>query len=76
MSEVMEVTASLKNVWFAPVSGGKSIAYGYIYGDTKGRFLDGTHIRTSIVEKIEGDVITTRNSVYRIESFYHEAADL
>ncbi|MDQ2066723.1 hypothetical protein Q9295_10070 [Xinfangfangia sp. CPCC 101601] len=43
------------------------IAVGYIHGDTKGRFIDGTLISTSRILKQEGDIIHTRNSVYRVE---------
>jgi hypothetical protein len=45
------------------------IATGRIYDDAKGRFADGTPIRTSkIVEGPDADgVIVTRNSRYRLE---------
>lgn len=39
---------------------------GYIFGDRKGRFDDGTFIRTSHVQRVEGQIVHTRNSVYRL----------
>lgn len=39
---------------------------GEIYGDTKGRFKDGELIRTSTVERFDGDLVFTRNSVYKL----------
>lgn len=39
---------------------------GHVYGDTKGRFMDGTYIYTSTVLQWEGGVITTRNSTYKL----------
>lgn len=42
---------------------------GYVYGDTKGRFFDGQSITTSTIMSEEGDVFTTRFSVYRVESW-------
>ena len=43
--------------------------YGSLYYDAKNRFEDGTSIRTSKVlygDLIEGGVITTKNSTYRL----------
>jgi len=46
------------------------VVWGYIYGDTKGRFPDGTHIHTSSIKPtgklVEGFVVTTRNSSYKL----------
>ncbi len=61
----VEVTGELHN-WHASTVGGYTIYHGNIWGDTRGRFPDGTHVRTSPVEKVEGDLVTTRNSVYRL----------
>ena len=42
-------------------------AWGYIYGDRKGRFGAGEMVRTSyFTEPAVDDVYTTRNSTYRI----------
>ena len=42
------------------------IYWGFIYGDTKGRFRDGAYIHTSLVEKREEQTIYTLNSVYEL----------
>ncbi len=39
---------------------------GDIYGDRKGRFADGTNVTTSRVVEVDGDIVVTRNSVYRV----------
>lgn len=49
------------------------IIVGKIYGDKKGRFLDGTVIHTSRIQDIEVDkdgqkFVKTLNSVYLLES--------
>ena len=45
------------------------VLYGEIYNDAKGRFADGTHIRTSRVEYIDfvDGVAKTKNSTYNIK---------
>jgi hypothetical protein len=52
--------------------------YGNVFYDRKGRFEDGTFIKTSTIigdteDRIEGDIIKTRNSTYtlgrELESF-------
>lgn len=37
--------------------------------DSKGRFRSGTHIRTSFILKIEDNLVITRNSVYKVNSW-------
>lgn len=39
---------------------------GHIYGDKKGRFMDGTYIYTSTVLARTDNIITTRNSTYQL----------
>lgn len=39
---------------------------GNIYGDRKGRFTDGTYVHTSPAVSVEGDILTTRNTVYKL----------
>lgn len=56
-----DITGTLQN-W---AKSGK-VFYGEIYGDTKGRFPDGTPIRTSRVEDIDGDTVYTLNSIYKL----------
>lgn len=41
--------------------------YGNVVEDFKGRFDKGMWMYSSLVENIEGDLIRTRNSVYKIE---------
>jgi len=45
------------------------VIWGFIFGDTRKRFSDGTWIHTSLIEKkfkdaTEGDVVETLNSKY------------
>jgi len=37
--------------------------------DSKGRFRVGTQIRTSYILKVEGDLVITRNSIYKVNSW-------
>lgn len=60
-----QVTAKLYDWWVEEFDGVK-IVLGRILEDRKGRFPDGTHIHTSHVDRIEGDLVHTRNSVYRL----------
>ena len=59
-----EITGTI-NDW---VKSGQVI-YGKIYGDTRGRFPDGTQIRTSKIDSIEGDIVYTQNSVYKLGNY-------
>lgn len=60
-----QVTAELHN-WAKAHFDEKTVIQGYIFGDTRGRFSDGTLVTTSSVTRIEGDVAFTRNSAYRL----------
>ena len=40
--------------------------HGYIYNDTKGRFPDDTLIRTSEVVSVDGDILKTLNTTYKL----------
>lgn len=57
-----QVTATLKN-WKRV----GQVIYGDIYGDTKGRFVDGTNVRTSRIEEVVGNTVYTANSIYELE---------
>lgn len=50
---------------------------GEVYGDNKGRFLDGERVTTSTIMSEEGDVFRTRYSAYKVESWAagHEPAN-
>jgi NTP pyrophosphatase (non-canonical NTP hydrolase) len=43
--------------------------YGQVYGDTKGRFLDGDWITTSTIMSEEGNEFQTRFSAYKVETW-------
>ena len=62
-----EITATLKNALIYRI--GKHLVFtGDIYGDVHKRWPDGSHIRTSLVDRVEGDLVYTRNSVYKIDN--------
>lgn len=61
-----EVTAELRNWLLLGNVEGKRWAIGDIFNDSKNRFKDGTEVRTSSIVEIKGDIIVTRNSVYRL----------
>ena len=58
----MTITATLKNACRLG-----DVYFGDIYGDTRGRFTDGTPVRTSKVLSVIGNLVTTQNSIYQIE---------
>lgn len=64
--QLPEIDGVLKNARL--VAGGHQIS-GDIYGDRKGRFRDGECVRTSRIVSgpDENGIVTTRNSVYRVE---------
>lgn len=57
----MTITAKLKNAYRIG-----DVYFGDIYGDTRGRFSDGTPVRTSKVLSVNGNLVTTQNSIYEI----------
>jgi len=65
------VTAVLRNVTRRADSPWRPYDHlsGDIYGDTRGRFLDGERVSTSEIVSVDGDIVTTRNSVYRVTSW-------
>lgn len=62
-----EITATLKNALIYRI-GKHSVFTGDIYDDVHKRWPDGSHIRTSLVDRVEGDLVYTRNSVYKIDN--------
>ena len=55
---------TIENYW-----DGSVVIYGEIYNDTKNRFSNGTHIRTSrvhYIDFVEG-IAKTKNSTYNLE---------
>ena len=61
----MQITATLKDA--KKIDFGGPCIRGAIYGDTRGRFKDGTVIVTSLIDKIEGEIAYTRFSTYKVE---------
>ena len=60
---------NLLKKWYLRRIGNSVVACGEIYNDGKGRFADGTFVRTSriINADFERGIIQTRNSVYRLD---------
>lgn len=63
---MMEITGELHNVLVMTKDNIPVVAWGYVHRDIRDRFFDGQYIRTSYIESIDGDLITTRNSVYKV----------
>jgi hypothetical protein len=70
-----EITGTLEN-WRYYHSDDVKVVYGKIYGDTKDRLSDGTLIHTSYIIKQEGDIVYTRNSVYKLGKPYEPPAGI
>lgn len=71
------VTAELRNVTRCGDGAWRPYDHlsGDIYGDSRGRFIDGERVSTSKIVSVDGDVFTTRNSVYRVTSWAVAAND-
>ena len=69
MSAEIEIDAELREAAEHSIDpqGAKTFLTGHIYGDRKLRFSDGCWITTSEVQRWEGDVAFTRNSIYRVK---------
>lgn len=61
--------AILRN-WHEVKLDGGSYVVGNIYEDSKGRFMDGTPVRTSWVVDLDADngILETRNTIYKLEN--------
>ncbi len=64
----LKATGVLKNwkrVW---IDKEEDLSYmtGEVYGDTRGRFCDGQVIHTSLVVRVEDEMVLTLNSVYKL----------
>lgn len=66
MSDTIEVTATIKNATFHE-NGGKQYVRGNIYDDIHNRWPDGHSVCTSSILDVRGDIVITKNSIYRIE---------
>jgi hypothetical protein len=62
------ITGRLVNASREKVPGGY-VLIGKIYDDTRKKYADGVIIHTSRVMREEGDVVWTRTSVYRVDSW-------
>ncbi|MBZ9888149.1 hypothetical protein LB559_09375 [Mesorhizobium sp. BR1-1-3] len=67
----MDIVGTLKNAYrVAPGMDPRApCLHGQVYGDTKGRFRDGTWITTSTIMSEEGNEFRTRFSAYRVVSW-------
>lgn len=64
-----QVTGRLENWYVHELDDGESCVFGDVFEDSKDRFLDGTFIRTSLVESgdfREGGRVQTCNSFYAL----------
>lgn len=62
------ITGELHN-WqrqYIPGSNTDFVIWGHIHNDIRGRFPDGTWVRTSLIARIDDDVAITLNSNYRL----------
>ena len=58
--------AELRNYKIIPAYSGGLVATGYIYNDSKNRFVDGEPIRTSLVNDVEDGILITLNTRYKL----------
>jgi hypothetical protein len=54
------------HLWTIDPWGEGRIVRGMIFGDRKSRFADGEDVNTSFVQKIERDILRTKNTTYRL----------
>lgn len=73
--EPRPVTAELRNVTRRASGPWRDYDHlsGDIYNDSRGRSRDGTTVSTSEIVSVDGEVFTTRNSVYRVASWAGKA---
>jgi hypothetical protein len=60
-----EITADIHDGYLTTLYG-RGLLVGRIVGDKKERWPDGTIIRSSSIVSIDGNIVTTNNSVYRM----------
>lgn len=61
----MNITAKLISAKRVTYPFGECIV-GQVFGDSKGRFEAGETIRTSPIVHVDGDIVSTRNSIYEV----------
>jgi hypothetical protein len=64
------ITGRLLNARRVNFENGKCILVGDVYEHISPRFPDGSEIRTSPIVHEDGEVISTRNSIYEVESWH------
>lgn len=62
----MQITGRLENWYITRSISGNLVVVGYIYNDSRHRFIDGELIHTSAIKSVEADVVTTKNSTYQL----------
>ncbi len=62
---MQEIIGRLEN-WEIEKTRYGQIYWGNVYDDVRNRFYDGCYIHTSLVERREGQLIYTLNSVYEL----------
>ncbi len=65
----MKTDGTIEN-WRIVDMGGYKVIVGDLYGDAKGRFLDGTYVKTSPIKAQDGNIIRTVNSIYLLGDPY------
>jgi len=65
MSDV-QITGTIKSAVRATLFG-KNCIIGFMHEDKRGRFVDGRLIHTSSILRVEGDIVFTKNSIYKVE---------
>jgi len=68
MAKEPRVVAKLRN-WRKHVcdKNGTFVFWGHVYDDLTNRFPNGHFIHTARVEKVEGDLVYTANSIYKLD---------
>lgn len=66
VQRMKQITGKLSNVTVMNKEGSPYVAWGNISEDVHVRWVDGTRIHTSQIKSIEGDIITTLNSTYKV----------
>lgn len=62
--EPQQYDAELRNYKIIPAYSGGVVARGYVYNDSKNRFVDGESIRTSPVKDVIEGILITQNTRY------------
>lgn len=60
-----QITADIQRHNIRPM-GELQLLQGFVYGDKRGRFRDGEFITSSPIQRIEGNLVFTANSIYRV----------